>query len=1377
MVAPSKFHTSIKVMQKRIIACILTVLMIFSMIPERAFADETSSSNILFTSDIHGETENLNTWLDNAKKDGIGAIDYMCFGGDYTAYFGGYNDSIFASCNDILQTHFNGVRGIFSVGNHEYDGGGFTNESLQTKAGCTRTGVQAIHDNYIIYNFGAASSVQIIPDSDILELETFLDNLDEQQKKIPVFIVSHYPLHHYKSRTTQNAKKVIDLLNQYPNTVFMWGHNHSQTGPKYGDIDLAGDSIQYASGSFAEINFSYVNLGSMRDGAMFDKFGLVVSVTREADKIVVDYQYRNLICIHGDKKTVDYSLVTTINKTQYQLVTDLSEGLEIGAEYVIVVDGYAVTSNESNSTLAGSEVDLNEDGSLITSNVTDDMVFTCAAGSSDNSFSFLNEGKYLYRISSSRAPYNLSMNFEHKAANANWYLSAENELYAKSSQGSDLYYLYLDNSVFRVSKEKTTPVSTVSFYKLVKIEKTVTGLEIIASPTKLDYIEGEDFDATGMVVKVNYGDGSSEVVTDYTCSPNSDLSVDNSTITISYGGHVAFVTVQVKPAPIKYQRVDGLEVGADYVIVVDGYAITSNKSSSTLAGKKVYPTEDGFLKYIDVTDDMVFTCEAGSTENSYNFKNESGYLYRVSGGTSNIGVKNPKENDVYVDWLLSGMKVLYTNSSQPNYHFYLYFDGNSKLFKVSSSETTNKSANAASFYKLIENEPIVTGIYIKELPTKTSYIEGETFDPTGMVVEKIYCNGVTEEITDYTYSPAEPLSVSDTFITISYGEFDIILFITVEIEDTEPIEPGIYITKPPTKTIYIEGEYFDPAGMVVEKVNSDETREVINDYDYSPRGPLFVTCSAITVSYEEYTAKVKISVVKEDAQPTVTGIIITSQPRKVRYTVGDVFNPAGMEVSKIYSDGTIEVLTDAEYDYSPKSSLKLSDSIITVRHGEYTATVSITVRKKDSGGYYPPPYIPSGPVSVSDSIKNVEPEIEGNSSIVGWDKIVKYIQEQIADSNSNEAEQSEILIAIIMNDATEVPKNVFEVMKGYNIEVVFKLKDGNAWIVNGNNITESILSDTDFTVTYQDEMLLKEQLEALLGAEAASKVSARQFSLMYNEKMGYNAILSLDLKHQLDALKENESLQELAKIDTDKIIANLFSYDKLTGEFILQSVDRVSADGKADFSLSDSSDYIVILSDKVIFDADTLAKVKVNGMAAGESINKTLYIGGTEGKSEILTTVLPDVVQEAIDEQLVTVTINYSSSDQSIAKTDSFGEVVAKKAGKATITATIVIGENELEYKMEVNVKKAYIKFTKSAHVIKIGKDVKFTVSIGGYDISKLEWMTSKRKIAVVKKNRGKKSAYVTGETKGTDYVYIRIPLENGDYVTKEVKVTVEASK
>jgi len=71
----------------------------------------------------------------------------------------------------------------------------------------------------------------------------------------------------------------------------------------------------------------------------------------------------------------------------------------------------------------------------------------------------------------------------------------------------------------------------------------------------------------------------------------------------------------------------------------------------------------------------------------------------------------------------------------------------------------------------------------------------------------------------------------------------------------------------------------------------------------------------------------------------------------------------------------------------------------------------------------------------------------------------------------------------------------------------------------------------------------------------------------------------------------------------------------------------------------------------------------------------------------------------------------------------------------------------------------------------------KFTVSIGGYDISKLEWMTSKRKIAVVKKNRGKKSAYVTGETKGTDYVYIRIPLENGDYVTKEVKVTVEASK
>ena len=44
----------------------------------------------------------------------------------------------------------------------------------------------------------------------------------------------------------------------------------------------------------------------------------------------------------------------------------------------------------------------------------------------------------------------------------------------------------------------------------------------------------------------------------------------------------------------------------------------------------------------------------------------------------------------------------------------------------------------------------LTGIEVTTEPTKVAYTEGETFDPTGMVVTGTYSDSTTEEITDYT---------------------------------------------------------------------------------------------------------------------------------------------------------------------------------------------------------------------------------------------------------------------------------------------------------------------------------------------------------------------------------------------------------------------------------------------------------------------------------------------------------------------------------------------------------------------------------------------------------------------------------------------------
>lgn len=61
----------------------------------------------------------------------------------------------------------------------------------------------------------------------------------------------------------------------------------------------------------------------------------------------------------------------------------------------------------------------------------------------------------------------------------------------------------------------------------------------------------------------------------------------------------------------------------------------------------------------------------------------------------------------------------------------------------------------------------LVGLEIVTKPTKTTYKEGEVFDPSGMVVKAKYSDDTNEVITKYTFSDEE-LTLEDTKVTISY---------------------------------------------------------------------------------------------------------------------------------------------------------------------------------------------------------------------------------------------------------------------------------------------------------------------------------------------------------------------------------------------------------------------------------------------------------------------------------------------------------------------------------------------------------------------------------------------------------------------------------
>lgn len=79
--------------------------------------------------------------------------------------------------------------------------------------------------------------------------------------------------------------------------------------------------------------------------------------------------------------------------------------------------------------------------------------------------------------------------------------------------------------------------SSIKAFTVSQVEEDfIESIEITTPPTKTKYIEGENFDETGMVVTAKYNSGKSEVITDYIITNGIDLKTNQKSITISYEG-------------------------------------------------------------------------------------------------------------------------------------------------------------------------------------------------------------------------------------------------------------------------------------------------------------------------------------------------------------------------------------------------------------------------------------------------------------------------------------------------------------------------------------------------------------------------------------------------------------------------------------------------------------------------------------------------------------------------------------------------------------------------------------------------------------------------------------------------------------------------
>ena len=217
-------------------------------------------------------------------------------------------------------------------------------------------------------------------------------------------------------------------------------------------------------------------------------------------------------------------------------------------------------------------------------------------------------------------------------------------------------------------------------------------------------------------------------------------------------------------------------------------------------------------------------------------------------------------------------------------------------------------------------------------PSRTSYIAGQEFETTGMVITANYAidNIVVSSaaVTGYTISPS-PLTDGVTKVTITYSEGGV----TCTTEQAVTVIHALTSIKStnPTKTTYEYSDSFNSAGMTVTATYSDGKTATVSGWTTSPSVLNTVGTQTITVSYTEngITKTTTVSVTVQ--RKTVS---VPSQSGTLTYNANSQSpNWSNYNTTYMTIGGTTSGINAGNYTatFTPKSNYRWSDGTTTAK--------------------------------------------------------------------------------------------------------------------------------------------------------------------------------------------------------------------------------------------------------------------------------------------------------------------------------------------------------------------------------------------------------------------------------------------------------------
>ena len=339
----------------------------------------------------------------------------------------------------------------------------------------------------------------------------------------------------------------------------------------------------------------------------------------------------------------------------------------------------------------------------------------------------------------------------------------------------------------------------------------------------------------------------------------------------------------------------------------------------------------------------------------------------------------------------------------------------------------------------------IIGIEIKTPPMKQEYLVGDALDSTGLTALVKYTDGTSETITSgFAISELDSSSIGEKEITVTYknhtATFKVLVY---ELQ-------GIRITHYPEKTYYRVGETFDPTGLVVVTMRTDNTEKEITDYTVSGFDSSKAGTKTITVSYQTEIGGIETFVGYDEFEIKVT--------KDGKNPFEDNTDPINVKVHWI--NGEFEDLTN---DNIQSNTLSLQESLCNKAYFIFGGCISNQITFKcyhqqfigtDESTY------PSGKIEVYIECKGTEIKIftgeiatgerDANSfvrTIVAYDYLYKLRNTDIAWWYKNNTKDKQMVFT-----QKQFRDALFKYLGIEQVDV--KLKYDNAYVPNTANSSE-----------------------------------------------------------------------------------------------------------------------------------------------------------------------------------------------------------------------------------------------------------------------------------------------------------------------------------